>query len=169
MRISLIQPSELGLSEIQAWHSMQLETGSLANPFLCPEFSLGVGKVQSAARVAVLTEGSGIVGFFRLSTAVRYRRSDRRCLQQLSGTYPRPWRGMGRAGAAQGVQAIDLAIQQAGTGSDAIRTLRWRSHPRGHKRASCPGELETGLVTQKAVPFAYRAADGVLRRMGRIA
>ena len=64
MRISLIQPTELGLSEIQAWHTMQLKTGSLVNPFLCPEFSLGVGKVQSAARVAVLTEGSEIAGFF---------------------------------------------------------------------------------------------------------
>ena len=55
---------ELGSSEMQAWHSMQLKTNSLVNPFLCPEFSLGVGRVQSAARVAVLTEGSEILGFF---------------------------------------------------------------------------------------------------------
>jgi CelD/BcsL family acetyltransferase involved in cellulose biosynthesis len=64
MRISLIRPAELGSSEIQAWHSMQLETSSLVNPFLCPEYSMGVGGVQSAARVAVLTEGSRTLGFF---------------------------------------------------------------------------------------------------------
>jgi CelD/BcsL family acetyltransferase involved in cellulose biosynthesis len=64
VRISLIRPAELGPSEIQAWHSMQLETSSLVNPFLCPEYSVGVGEVQSAARFAVLTEGSRIFGFF---------------------------------------------------------------------------------------------------------
>jgi CelD/BcsL family acetyltransferase involved in cellulose biosynthesis len=64
MRISLIRPAELGPSEIQAWHSMQLETSSLINPFLCPEYSVGVGEVRSAARVAVLTEGSRTLGFF---------------------------------------------------------------------------------------------------------
>lgn len=64
MRVSLVRPAELGSSEIQAWHSMQLETGSLVNPFLCPEYTMGVGEVQSAARVAVLTEGSRTLGFF---------------------------------------------------------------------------------------------------------
>ena len=64
MRISLIRPAELGPSEIQAWHSMQLATSSLVNPFLCPEYSVGVGEVQSAARVAILTEGSRTLGFF---------------------------------------------------------------------------------------------------------
>jgi CelD/BcsL family acetyltransferase involved in cellulose biosynthesis len=63
MRISLIQPTELGPSEIQTWHSMQRES-SLVNPFLCPEYSMGVGEVRSAARVAVLTEGSRTLGFF---------------------------------------------------------------------------------------------------------
>lgn len=99
MRIYLMQPTELGLSEIQAWYSMQLKSDSLGNPFLCPEFSLGVGKVQSAARVAVLTEGSKIAGFFpfeqrRFGTGAAIGR----CPQQLSGTYPRPWHGMGTRG-----------------------------------------------------------------------
>ena len=64
MRVSMIRPAELGQAEIEAWRSMQLKSSSLANPFLCPEFALGVGESQSAARVAVLTEGSEIVGFF---------------------------------------------------------------------------------------------------------
>lgn len=34
------------------------------NPFLCPEFSRGVGNVRKNARVAVLSEGTKIVGFF---------------------------------------------------------------------------------------------------------
>jgi len=64
VRVSMIRPAELGQAEIEAWRSMQLKSSSLANPFLCPEFALGVGESQSAARVAVLTEGSEIVGFF---------------------------------------------------------------------------------------------------------
>jgi CelD/BcsL family acetyltransferase involved in cellulose biosynthesis len=43
---------------------MQPKTSSLVNPFLCPEYSVSVGEVQSAARVAVLTEGSQTLGFF---------------------------------------------------------------------------------------------------------
>ena len=64
MHVSLIRPAELGPSDIQAWRSMQLETNSLVNPFLCPEYAMGVGEVQPAARVAVLTEGSRVIGFF---------------------------------------------------------------------------------------------------------
>ena len=64
MRASMIRPAELGQAEIDAWRSMQRKSSSLANPFLCPEFALGVGESQSAARVAVLTEASEIVGFF---------------------------------------------------------------------------------------------------------
>ena len=43
---------------------MQRQTGSLANPFLCPEFAVAVGKFRSDARVAVLTDGPDIAGFF---------------------------------------------------------------------------------------------------------
>ena len=64
MQISVVRPSELGPSEIATWHSMQSETASLANPFLCPEFSIAVGSFRSAARVAILVDGSTIVGFF---------------------------------------------------------------------------------------------------------
>ncbi len=43
---------------------MQRKTGSLANPFLCPEFAVAVGRVRPDARVAVLTDGPDITGFF---------------------------------------------------------------------------------------------------------
>ena len=64
MQISVVRPSELGPGEIAIWHSMQNKTESLANPFLCPEFAVAVDKVRPDARVAVLVEGTEIVGFF---------------------------------------------------------------------------------------------------------
>ena len=64
MQISVVRPSELGSGEIAIWHSMQNKTESLANPFLCPEFAVAVDKVRPDARVAVLVEGTEIVGFF---------------------------------------------------------------------------------------------------------
>ena len=64
MQISVVRPGELGPSEIATWHSMQRQTRSLANPFLCPEFAVAVDNFRSNARVAVLADGSAIVGFF---------------------------------------------------------------------------------------------------------
>lgn len=64
MQISLAHPSELGPDEIAAWHCMQGKTGSLASPFLCPEFTLAVGKFRPSARVAVLYDGPELAGFF---------------------------------------------------------------------------------------------------------
>ena len=64
MQISVARPSELGRGEIAAWHSMQRKTGSLANPFLCPEFAIAVDTFRTDARVAVLTDGPETVGFF---------------------------------------------------------------------------------------------------------
>ena len=64
MRIDLIQPNELGPSEIAAWHSMQEATPALANPFLSPEFTLAAGRLRQESRIAVLTDGACITGFF---------------------------------------------------------------------------------------------------------
>jgi CelD/BcsL family acetyltransferase involved in cellulose biosynthesis len=64
VQISMARPSELGPGEIAAWHSMQRETESLANPFLCPEFAIAVDSFCPNARVAVLADGPDIVGFF---------------------------------------------------------------------------------------------------------
>jgi CelD/BcsL family acetyltransferase involved in cellulose biosynthesis len=64
MRISVTHPADLGEAEVLAWYAMQRGTSSLRNPFLCPEFAIGVGKFRSEARVAVLTGASGpILGF----------------------------------------------------------------------------------------------------------
>jgi CelD/BcsL family acetyltransferase involved in cellulose biosynthesis len=64
MKISVARPEELGQAEIAAWHRMQRQTPLLANPFLCPEFAIAVGIFSSSARVAVLSDGSEVIGFF---------------------------------------------------------------------------------------------------------
>jgi CelD/BcsL family acetyltransferase involved in cellulose biosynthesis len=64
VQISVVRPSELGPNEIATWRSMQYKIESLANPFLCPEFAVAIDRFRPDARVAVLMEGSEIVGFF---------------------------------------------------------------------------------------------------------
>ena len=43
---------------------MQRQTPVLANPFLCPDFTLAVGALRPTARVAVLHDGPHLAGFF---------------------------------------------------------------------------------------------------------
>lgn len=64
MQISLAHPTELSATDTRVWRALQRQTDSLINPFLCPEFSLAVSEFQPNARVAVLSDGSEIVGFF---------------------------------------------------------------------------------------------------------
>ena len=64
MGISVVRPSELGPTEITVWHGMQGGTPTLASPFLSPDFTIAVGRLRPGARVAVLTEGQDITGFF---------------------------------------------------------------------------------------------------------
>ena len=64
MQISVVRPDELGQNEVDAWHRMQRKTASLASPFLCPEFTLAVGGFRRGARVAVLSDGPELAGFF---------------------------------------------------------------------------------------------------------
>lgn len=64
LNISVVRPSELGPGEIAVWLSMQRQTPVLANPFLCPDFTLAVGALRPTARVAVLHDGPHLAGFF---------------------------------------------------------------------------------------------------------
>jgi CelD/BcsL family acetyltransferase involved in cellulose biosynthesis len=64
VRVELVRPADLGPAEISAWHAMQDQSEGLRNPFLCPEFAITIGAARPDARVAVLTEESGPVGFF---------------------------------------------------------------------------------------------------------
>jgi CelD/BcsL family acetyltransferase involved in cellulose biosynthesis len=64
MRIEVIRPDELGEAELRRWRGLQASTPALANPFLSPEFTLAVGRFRAGARVAVLSDGGGVAGFF---------------------------------------------------------------------------------------------------------
>jgi len=64
MKITVIRPGELGAAEHARWHSFQRAVPGLDNPFLSPEFSVAVGRQRPRARVAVLSEGTEVVGFF---------------------------------------------------------------------------------------------------------
>jgi CelD/BcsL family acetyltransferase involved in cellulose biosynthesis len=64
LQISVVHPSELGETELAVWASFQRHSEVFANPFLSPEFTVAAGRFRPHARVAVLSEGSGITGFF---------------------------------------------------------------------------------------------------------
>lgn len=64
MQIAVVRPDELGPAEVDAWHAMQDQNELLANPFLCPEFAITIGRSRPGARVAVLSDRAGPVGFF---------------------------------------------------------------------------------------------------------
>ncbi|MCD2196096.1 GNAT family N-acetyltransferase [Actinomycetospora endophytica] len=64
MKVTTIRPEELGPAEIARWHGFQRAVPGLDNPFLSPEFTVAMGEESPAARVAVLTEGDDVVGFF---------------------------------------------------------------------------------------------------------
>lgn len=64
MKVAVIRPDELGENEFAIWHGFQRATPSLANPFLAPEFTVAVGRLRPRSYVAVLSEGSEIIGFF---------------------------------------------------------------------------------------------------------
>ena len=70
VQISVTRADELGPGKLAAWHSMKRKTGLLANPFLCPEFTVAVGNFRPGGRVDVLTDRPGIVGLFPFQ---RYR------------------------------------------------------------------------------------------------
>lgn len=64
MRISVVDPRELGRAEQTRWRALQEASQSLDNPFLSPEFTMTVAGLRRRVRVAVLQEGPDIVGFF---------------------------------------------------------------------------------------------------------
>lgn len=64
MKVTVVRPGELGAAEWVQWRTMQRATPCLDNPFLSAEFAQTVGRFRQGTRVAVLTDGPRIVGFF---------------------------------------------------------------------------------------------------------
>ncbi|MYS16885.1 cellulose biosynthesis protein CelD, partial [Streptomyces sp. SID4982] len=63
MEITIHRPGELTSALRGAWHRAMDESPEYANPFLAPEFAIGVGRHRGGVRVAVLREGGEPVGF----------------------------------------------------------------------------------------------------------
>ncbi len=63
MDITIHRPQELDGALRKAWHEAMDESPLYANPFLAPEFTVGVALHRPSARVAVLREGGEAVGF----------------------------------------------------------------------------------------------------------
>jgi CelD/BcsL family acetyltransferase involved in cellulose biosynthesis len=64
VKITLVHPREFGEPEIKRWRDLRLSDPELGNPFLAPEFTLGVGRFRDDVRVAVVEEGQDVVAFF---------------------------------------------------------------------------------------------------------
>ena len=64
LRVEVVRPMELGEGECEQWHAMQRRAPHLGNPFLAAAFAQSVGRVHDNARVAVLSRGADVVGFF---------------------------------------------------------------------------------------------------------
>ncbi|MDQ0988945.1 GNAT family N-acetyltransferase [Streptomyces sp. V3I7] len=62
--ITVHRPGELTAAQLGAWHRAMDESSEYANPFLAPEFAIGIGRHRRGARVAVLHERGEPVGFF---------------------------------------------------------------------------------------------------------
>ncbi|MFC4906106.1 GNAT family N-acetyltransferase [Actinomadura gamaensis] len=70
MKVSVVRPSDLGPAEIGRWRVLQGADPDLANPFLAPEFTLGVGRFRGEGPgrvdvlVAVVEDAGEIAAFF---------------------------------------------------------------------------------------------------------
>jgi CelD/BcsL family acetyltransferase involved in cellulose biosynthesis len=61
---TVVHPSALTAAELARWCELQQEQPALGSPFLSPGFTQAVAALQPRARVAVLRDGSDVVGFF---------------------------------------------------------------------------------------------------------
>lgn len=64
MQITVVRPSELGPAELDRWRRLQRRDPELGNPFLAPEFTLGVDRFRVGVRVAVVEDGGEVAAFF---------------------------------------------------------------------------------------------------------
>lgn len=64
VRVDVVRPAELGADVLATWTALQSQAAGLDHPFLCSDFAVAVGEVRPAARVAVVSDASGIVAFW---------------------------------------------------------------------------------------------------------
>ncbi|MEV0586674.1 GNAT family N-acetyltransferase [Nonomuraea sp. NPDC050310] len=63
MKIRVARPEELSGSELEVWRTLQRAGDELVSPFLCPEFTLAVGRHRDDVRVAVIEDAGQLAGF----------------------------------------------------------------------------------------------------------
>ena len=64
MKLSVIKGSELGLSDIDRWRTIQRQNPDLASPYFCPEFTQAVAAVRDDVFVGILEKDGEVVGYF---------------------------------------------------------------------------------------------------------
>ncbi len=69
LRVTVVEPSELGEREAEIWAGFQRATPVMLSPFLSLTFAQVVGRARTSARVAVVEDSGSIVAFlpFELS------------------------------------------------------------------------------------------------------
>jgi CelD/BcsL family acetyltransferase involved in cellulose biosynthesis len=64
VHVDVLEPGELGAGEVARWRQVQDSSTELDSPFLTPQFAVAVARVRPSTRVAVLSDASGVAGFF---------------------------------------------------------------------------------------------------------
>jgi CelD/BcsL family acetyltransferase involved in cellulose biosynthesis len=64
VKVTVVQPADLGDSEIARWRDLQAADSRLINPFLTPEFAIVYGRHNPETRVAVIEDATTVTGFF---------------------------------------------------------------------------------------------------------
>jgi CelD/BcsL family acetyltransferase involved in cellulose biosynthesis len=162
MRVSVIRPRELGEAELNRWRAIQQADPAFDNPFLSPEFTCTVGELRHHVRVAVLEEGSDVVGFF---------------------PFERHALGIGKPVAAGLTDAQDMVldkdvkldprwlIKQCGRSPSTSSTTWWTASrwPRTASRSDTPrrsstcGTASTSASTRSRTPHARHIAQRCIR------
>jgi CelD/BcsL family acetyltransferase involved in cellulose biosynthesis len=71
MRVTVVQPGDLGPSEADLWARFQKSQPAMLNPFLSLTFAQTVGRARPAARIAVIEDGGEITAFLPFELAPR--------------------------------------------------------------------------------------------------
>jgi CelD/BcsL family acetyltransferase involved in cellulose biosynthesis len=72
MRVTVVQPGELGAVEAELWWKFQHATPESLNPFLSLTYVQTVGRFRDNARVAIVEDGGDVVAFFPFELSTRY-------------------------------------------------------------------------------------------------